>query len=154
MGIFNIFKKKKPKTTDLEYEEMFGNKLDNFAKDEFNVNLKARTSLSEKDILDHLLDNSIPECSEHAHNKYRYAEKLYKQGKLDGSIKVLNDAINLGNIYPVVFNRLAIIYRKQKNYQAELETINTAIGLYEGKNAVQTALRDFKKKKNSCGGID
>ena len=151
MGLLNKFKRRKNRktnqNTDQEFEEMFDHELDEFAKEQFDINLNLNSYISDDALAEFLNNRSLPECSDHAYNKYQYAEKLYKQGKLDASIKVLNDAIKLGNVTPVVYKRLAIIYRKKKDYKSELAVINEALRLYEGKIDVKTSFKDFSIRK-------
>lgn len=149
MGLFNNFKKKKvsPETSiNDEFRSLFGNSLDRFAKEEFDVDISSESPISDKDITETLQSLSIPDCSEHAYQKYLYGEKLYKAGNIEKSENVLLESIKLGYLYPAVFNRLAIIYRKQKLYDKEVKIIESAIKLYAGKIGVETALRDLKNR--------
>lgn len=153
MGFFGLFRKnkktisKKELSVDEEFSDMFGTELDNFAKSKFDVDLNGRDTAFDKKIADYLKVHSIPECSDHAYQKYLDGESLYKQGKLEQSIKTLEESIKLGNLAPAVFRRLAIIYRKQKDYQSELHVIDKAILLYTNKIDTKTALRDFKERR-------
>lgn len=149
MWPFDKLKKKKsmPETIDDEFEKLFGHSLDSFAKEDFGVDINSNSLVSDENITDFLRSKSIPECSEHAYQKYLYGEKLYKAGKIEQSESVLVQAIELGYLYPAVFKRLAIIYRKQKRYDKELSIIDSAINLYTGKIGVETSLRDLKTRR-------
>lgn len=54
-------------------------------------------------------------------------ERLWQLGEIDRVEKLGNKLISEGIMYPAVFNRMAILYRKQKNYDKEIETLELAI---------------------------
>lgn len=62
----------------------------------------------------------------------QYAMELEKAGKIEEAVKKYKEAIELGfkGTYP--FDRLNVYYRKNKDYDNEIETCNKAIKLYEG----------------------
>ncbi|MGM0199694.1 tetratricopeptide repeat protein [Enterococcus sp. DIV1314a] len=150
MGILNFFRRKAPnetKTIDKEYNEVFGTSLDEFASKEFGVNLNQNPNIEYDDILKILQEVDIPEASEHSLHKFDYAMKMYKEGKVDKSIHLFKQSIELGNQYPAVYKRLAIAYRKKKDYESELDIINQGIDFFTGKPSVATSLRDLKLRK-------
>ena len=149
MGLFNLFRRKKQKdeSIDKEYEKMFGNDLDSLASHKFSVDLNRKYSSENEEFIKNLLENDIPETPQHALQKDDYAMKMYKKGDIDKSIYLFKQSIELGNLSPSVFNRLAIAYRKKKDYQSEYEILEQAIDYFEEKPIASTSLRDFNIRK-------
>src|SRR5688500_264879 len=59
--------------------------------------------------------------------KLNAARTAEEQGDLEKAIRLYEDLISLNYRDPYPFNRLMIIYRKEKRYKDELRVINTGI---------------------------
>lgn len=55
------------------------------------------------------------------------ARQLESEDDLAGAIKLYNEALSNDPLTIAAYNRLMIIYRKQKEYKKELDTINKGI---------------------------
>ncbi|MBW8350732.1 tetratricopeptide repeat protein [Bacillus sp. IITD106] len=54
---------------------------------------------------------------------YKIGEELYKQGQYSESEKYLKASVKKNNEAPALYRRLAILYRKQKRYQDEINIL-------------------------------
>lgn len=134
MGFFDLLRNRNKKvdakksTIDEEYEKLFGSSLDEFAKTDFGVDLKG-ASLSNK------LQSDSFEIDEKKFNKQvdrnLLGKQLEKEGKTDQAISLYtrNVAERFEGNFP--YDRLAIIYRKQKDYDKEIDILKTAIDVFE-----------------------
>jgi|SRR3954471_15983094 tetratricopeptide (TPR) repeat protein len=59
------------------------------------------------------------------------AEKAEKNEQLDEAMKLYKDALKIEPSYELPYDRLMIIYRKQKNYKEELKVINEGIKFFQ-----------------------
>jgi len=59
------------------------------------------------------------------------AEKAEKNEQLDEAMKLYKDALKIEPSYELSYDRLMIIYRKQKNYKEELKVINEGIKFFQ-----------------------
>jgi len=80
-------------------------------------------------------------------NRNTKGSKYEKDGKIDLAIKLYEKNIteNFGNSHP--YSRLAIIHRKQKDYQNEIRVLNKAIDIFS--NLISSSPRaDIEPKLN------
>jgi tetratricopeptide (TPR) repeat protein len=96
-------------------------------------------------------------------NQFDVSMKLEKEGKLE---EAKNNYLNIIENDPAfynAYNRLLIIYRKQKDYKKELSTVNKAIKAFENQlvmiqkewtNKNKTVARLSKMLASSLGLID
>lgn len=61
----------------------------------------------------------------------QYAMELEKAGKIEEAVEKYKEAIELGFKGSYPFDRLNVYYRKNKDYDSEIEICNKAINLYE-----------------------
>jgi tetratricopeptide (TPR) repeat protein len=58
------------------------------------------------------------------------AEEAENNGQLDEAVKLYREAMKVEPSYELPYDRLMIIYRKQKNYKEELKIINEGIRFF------------------------
>jgi len=86
--------------------------------------------------------NNEPLTSEH--DGFSRALLLEKKGEPEAAIKVYRQLLNYHPTNAKVFDRLMIIYRKQKEYKKELSTINAAIKAFEEKFSEKATVHNKK----------
>lgn len=62
---------------------------------------------------------------------WQQARQFEQEGEWEKAIKIYRRMLKTQPLNEKLYDRLMIIYRKNKNYQKEREIINTAIRLYE-----------------------
>lgn len=85
---------------------------------------------------------------------YKIGEELYKQEQYDESEKYLLASVKKNNDAPALYRRLAILYRKQKRYQDEIDilklckkTLQQSTGIYHHDTYNRIDLRIEKATK-------
>jgi len=72
--------------------------------------------------------------------------QLEKDGKVDKAVELYEKVIAHDFIGSHPYNRLAIIYRKRKDYDNEIRVLEKAIYVYENKNSTGNKLEGFKDR--------
>ncbi len=61
----------------------------------------------------------------------KQAKLLESEGKLEDAVKNYHTVIAKDKLYTAAYNRLMIVYHRQKMYKKELSTIKKALAAYE-----------------------
>ena len=93
-------------------------------------------------------------------NRNNKAQNFEKKGNVDSAIKLYeeNVAENFEGSFP--YNRLAIIYRKRKDYKNEIRVLNKAVSIYSKLDKssprpdIKTKLNKFKVRLDKALSLD
>jgi tetratricopeptide (TPR) repeat protein len=77
----------------------------------------------------------------------KQAKLLESEGKLEDAVKNYHTVIAKDKLHTAAYNRLMIVYHRQKMYKKELSTIKKALAVYEN-----DLLKDQRKWKKLNGG--
>jgi len=93
-------------------------------------------------------------------NRNNKAQNLEKKGNIDSAIKLYEENVAENFEGSLPYNRLAIIYRKRKDYNNEIRVLNKAISIYSQLDKssprpdIKPKLNKFKVRLNKALSLE